>query len=58
MEKIKISLGKTFNLGNYESKKIEVGIERDVDVVTKAEVDKLRTQVYKLLEETASSLDI
>ncbi len=58
MERIKITLGKTFNLGNYESKRIEVGIERDVEQVTKENTTRLREQVYKLLKQTAENVEI
>ena len=29
MEKLKVSIGKTYNLGNYESLRLDVGLEVD-----------------------------
>jgi hypothetical protein len=31
MLRIKLALGKTINLGNYQSARIDVGVEADVD---------------------------
>ncbi|KKL70188.1 hypothetical protein LCGC14_2107460, partial [marine sediment metagenome] len=33
MTKLKISIGKTYNTGNYTSTRLDVGLERDVEEV-------------------------
>lgn len=33
IDKIKVSIGRTINLGNYESAKVEVGMEAEIDGV-------------------------
>ena len=30
MERLKVSIGKTYNIGNYESVRLDVGLEADV----------------------------
>lgn len=33
MEKLKVSIGKTYNLGNYESLRLDVGLEVEFDAL-------------------------
>jgi hypothetical protein len=45
MERIKISIGRTYNLGNYESFRLDVGSERDV--LDGTPVDEAAEQLFK-----------
>ena len=53
MERIKVSIGKTYNMGNYESLRLDVGLERDIvdaaDLVRAFRVAK--GEVRKMLSE-------
>lgn len=46
-KRIEVSLGKTINLGNYESVKVQVGLS--VDVKNKMSIDEKFDRVYKEL---------
>ena len=53
MERIKVSLGKTFNLGNFESLRIDVGLEKDVELVTSRVKLELYNETMALLKAAA-----
>ena len=53
MERIKISLGKTFNLGNFESLRIDVGLEKDVEKATSKLKQELYVETMALLKAAA-----
>ena len=57
MERIILNLSKTFNLGNYESYKIHVGIERDFSEITQQDKDDLYEEVLKLIKDTALKIN-
>lgn len=49
MERIKISIGKTYNLGNYESLRLDVGIELEEEEVSDLTVKAIKEDVETML---------
>ena len=58
MQKVKMSLGKTFNIGNYESIRVDVGIEREVKDITQNTKDELYDEVLQLMKDTAKKIKV
>jgi len=59
MSKIKVSLGKTYNLGNYESLRIDIGVEEEVDgLVTEAVRKEVVKKVTEFVVKTAKELGV
>lgn len=60
MEKLKVSIGKTYNLGNYQSLRLDVGLEvehkpktsHDTEVVMKSVTEELKGYLFELKEAT------
>lgn len=56
MQKIKVQLGKTINTGNYESLRIDLGIEMNIvnseNPIIKQDIlyERLEKQLFKLLK--------
>ena len=50
MTKLKISIGKTYNTGNYTSTRLDVGLERDVEEVDES-VSDMKNEIKTILEE-------
>jgi len=51
MTKLKISIGKTYNTGNYTSTRLDVGLERDVEEVDGASVEDMKDEIKTILGE-------
>ena len=51
MTKLKISIGKTYNTGNYTSTRLDVGLERDVEEVDGESVEEMKDEIKTILEE-------
>ncbi len=51
MTKLKISIGKTYNTGNYTSTRLDVGLERDVEEVDDESVEEMKVEIKTILEE-------
>ena len=51
MTKLKISIGKTYNTGNYTSTRLDVGLERDVEQVDDNSVDDMKVEIKTILGE-------
>ena len=58
MVKVSLHLGKTYNLGNYESLRIDVGLEKDVPEITQEEKDKIYEEVLNFITETAKKTGV
>jgi hypothetical protein len=54
-DRVKVALGRTLNLGNFESLRIDIGLEMDVaensDLARLTTARALRSQVESLLKE-------
>ena len=51
--KLMVKFGKTVNLGNYESQRIDISLEITTDVIG---FDKVAKELYAQLKELANSL--
>ena len=58
MDKLKISLGKTYNLGNYESLRVDVGIEKFVEFADEKAKHELYEEVLDLMVSTAKKIKV
>ena len=55
MALVTIKLGKTYNLGNYESLRVDVGISKDIK---DDEKDQLYNEVLELMIDTAKKIKV
>lgn len=53
MERLKVNIGKTYNLGNYESLRLEVGLEVDCDPAS----NEIFESCYRDIKEMLSKLE-
>ena len=58
MTKLKISIGKTYNTGNYTSIRLDVGLERDVEEVDGESVSEMKNEIKTILEEMEREYDV
>jgi len=55
-ERIKISIGRTINLGNFNSAKIEIGYERDLN--PKEDIQKAINAEYEFVTELVENKEL
>ena len=49
-QKLKLSIGRTYNLGNYESLRLDVGLEREVETNMEEHFEDMRIDLEKELQ--------
>ena len=54
--KIRVNYGKTVNLGNYESKRIDLSLEKDINEIEQRGYRVEMIRVYKELETLAENI--
>ena len=50
MNRLKLSIGRTYNLGNYESLRLDVGLERDVETGMEDHFNDMRIDLERELQ--------
>ena len=50
MERLKISIGKTYNLGDYKSARLDVGLETDFEIVDEETFSDMLAEVEDLFD--------
>ncbi len=56
MERLKMNLGITKNLGNFESLRVDVGLERELHKATSEDKAELYKEVLSLLDATVANM--
>ena len=49
-QKLKLSIGRTYNLGNYESLRLDVGLEREVETNMEEHFEDMRVDLERELQ--------
>lgn len=56
-ERVLVKFGKTINIGNYESIRIDVGIEKDISSDRRDEIEALLEECKDIIENEESCIN-